>query len=400
METERFNIEKHHKNKKIIIYGASVWGELAYFGLRQMGLKPDFFCDQSEKRKLYFNTEVITIDKLKTDYSEEDIIIASADFFYEIKDMLEGIGCSNLFDMYDILNQEMKESDMSNRARDMYANRKHYIDVVCNQGAGRIILARLQYVVTECCSLKCRDCSYLMPYYDRPENIDLNKYKSSFERFLDITDYLAELRILGGEPMVNNEFYKLILWYVGNNKIGKISVFTNGTLIPDEKILDTMKDPKVSVHISDYGINQDRIGLLKEKLDEKGIRYFIRSYDKWLSTGGFEDRGSTDEELSNRFKNCFERSGYTFLKGKVFRCPRGAHAINLHALPDFSVDYVDFNDTDKSHQELKRDFRKLHSRKFLETCRYCSGADMHDSGIPAGIQVKENIPYEKVGKTD
>lgn len=43
MKTKPFKIEDCDKNKKIIIYGASVYGELAYRGLKAAGISPTFF---------------------------------------------------------------------------------------------------------------------------------------------------------------------------------------------------------------------------------------------------------------------------------------------------------------------------------------------------------------------
>lgn len=400
MITKSFDKENHKKDRRVIIYGASVWGELAFYGLKQMGILPDYFCDQSRKRKEYFGVKIISPKELETKFNNEEIIIASADFFYEIKEKLEELGCINLFDMSKILLQEFHQECLSNRARDMYANKKHYLDVVNNQGDKKLVLARLQYVVTECCTLRCRDCSYLMPYYNSPRNIDIDFYKPAFENFMNIIDYLAELRILGGEPLVNKDFYKLIIWYCENEKIGKISVFTNGTVIPEENALEAMKNKKVSVHISDYGVNRDGINVLINKLDEKEIKFFVRTYDEWQHPGNFEKRLNSTTELKDKFSNCFERSGYTFLKGKVYRCPRIAHAVNLRAIPDFGMDYVDFSEKGKSIDVLRTEFEILREKEYLEGCRFCDGADNHENGIPAGIQIDKFIPYEKKERDD
>ena len=82
MKTKPFKIEDCDKNKKIIIYGASVYGELAYRGLKAAGISPTFFCDQSNQRDIYLGIKVISPQQLG-DYVNDNIIIASADFFFE-----------------------------------------------------------------------------------------------------------------------------------------------------------------------------------------------------------------------------------------------------------------------------------------------------------------------------
>ena len=82
--TVSFGKKTYIENEPVIIYGASVYGELAYVLLKYGGWAVDFFCDKSRDRKQYFGIQVIApeeLDKLKS----ANIIIASADFFYEIK---------------------------------------------------------------------------------------------------------------------------------------------------------------------------------------------------------------------------------------------------------------------------------------------------------------------------
>lgn len=398
IETQPFKCNIYDKKQKIIIYGASVYGELAYKGLQTIGLNPDFFCDQSKEIKLYCNVNVISPYELVQKYKKANIIIASADFFFEIKDMLENMGCSNLYDMRYLLEQNINVEYLSNRAREMYANRQHYINIANNQRKNKILFNRIQYVVTEKCTLRCKDCSHLIPYYENPENIDVKKYKKSFDLLLKQIDYLAELRILGGEPFVSPDLSKLILDYQDNLKIEQISVYTNGTVIPNDDVLEILKGEKVRVHISDYLINKDKIEKLTKLFEEYEIKYFVRKYDAWQESGGVDYRNYTEKQLKDKFSNCFERNGYTFLKGRLYRCPRVAHAINLHAIPDNKTDYIDLENWNDSEEQLKNSICFLQKKTWLNGCNYCEGPDNHCQSIPAAIQCKKNIPYNRLGE--
>ena len=88
-KTISFNQSTRIENEPIIVYGASVYGELAYVALKQMGWRPDYYCDKSKHRKEYLGVKVINPDKLEG-FKEANIIIASADFFSEIREMLMG----------------------------------------------------------------------------------------------------------------------------------------------------------------------------------------------------------------------------------------------------------------------------------------------------------------------
>ena len=105
----------------------------------------------------------------------------------------------------------------------------------------KIIFNRIQYVITEKCTLRCKDCSHLIPYYREPENINIQKYKRAFNLLIEQIDYLAELRILGGEPFLSKDMEQLVLDYYMNPKIEQISVYTNGTVIPSDNVIKALK---------------------------------------------------------------------------------------------------------------------------------------------------------------
>lgn len=393
--TEPFNKEKYNPDKKLVVYGASVYGELAKAALEQMGILPDYFCDKSKKRKEYFSIPVITPEELNK-LGDISIIIASADFFYEIKEMLKSMGFDVLYDMSLLLKIELDISKLSNRAKEIYANRDYYLNIVSSQSGEKIVLNRIQYVVTEKCSLRCKDCSHLMPYYKCPQNADIQKDEAAFDLLLDHIDYIAELRILGGEPFINKEMHELIEEYFDNPKIQTISIYTNGTIIPDEKTLVALKHENVKVHISDYKINQEKIQKLTSIFDEYKITYFVRSYDEWQDAGDTSYRGYSLEQVENHFSTCFERNGYTFLHGKLYRCPRSAHGMNLNAMPDAPENYIDLQNWSGNSTELKERIINLQNLKWLESCKYCSGPDNHEKGIPAAIQINDPIEYTKI----
>lgn len=391
--TVGFNRERRIQAQPIIIYGASVYGELAYAALKQMGWLPDYYCDRSEERTEYMGVRVIHPRALKG-FQEANIIIASADFFREIKKTLEEAGCRNLFDMTDMLAMELPSEELSGRALEMYYNRQHYFDIVANQPEEKLVFNRIQYVVTERCSLKCKDCSHLIQYYRQPQDVDLYLYKPAFEFLLEHVDYIAELRILGGEPFMNRNMGKLIDWYHDCEKIERFSIYTNGTIIPNDGLLEALRKDKVKIHISNYKVNEDRIGKLVEVFEKYQITYFVREYDAWQDAGGVACRNYTQEQKEKIFSSCFERNGYTFLKGKLYRCPRSAHAMNLRAMPDVREEYVNLQNREVTAEVLRGELKNLQERCWLEACNYCSGPNNHTQSIPAAIQISEPVAYE------
>lgn len=396
--TKAYNICSHNKDNKLIVYGASVYGEIAFWSLKEIGVTPDYFCDKSIERKKYFGIEVIHPDELQKYQGCADIIIASADFFCEIKSMLEERGFLHLYDMSELLAGAVVNDNWSPRAKEIINQKYNYFNMVSFQNEKKINFNRIQYVVTEKCSLRCKDCSHLIPYYSEPQDIVVEEYQTSFENLLKCVDSIAELRIIGGEPFLSDETINVMSRYSFNEKIRETTIYSNGTIIPSTNVLDMIKETGTKVRISNYGINEKQIKNLVSLLKERKIDYFVRKYDEWQNPGLFEKRDYSNEELKGMFTTCFEHNGYSFLRGRLYRCPRSAHAINLKAIPNIESDYVDFQNFGDDLELLKNKITKLRSRDWLESCRFCDGSDNHKIGIPAGVQSKEKMTYKVIGE--
>lgn len=388
-----FTAECVKKGQRVIIYGASVYGELALRGLEQLEIVPLGFVDRALGGQSYLGYPVFSPNEL-SEYREDCILIASADFYYEIFNFLESIDCENIYDISGLLKLPLDEGRLSNRAKEMYNARENYFHAVL---ATDLTIIHLGFCVSEKCSLKCKDCSFLMPYYEHPQNIDLDYYKPALDRFLETIDYIAEFRIYGGEPFMNPALYKLLEWYHDCKKINTLSIYTNGTIIPDRRTLESMKKGKVKVHISDYRHNAERVQELAEILEEEGITYFIRQYDVWQQAGDLGRREHSLEKIEEIYARCFATNCYSFLKGKFYVCPRAAHAVNLRAIHDEEKDRVDFTDETVSFEELREQLRDLmHNRKCIEACRYCDGLDNHGEGVRPAVQIRAALRYDKL----
>lgn len=383
--------------KKIIIYGASVYGELALRGLEYLGLEPFCYADRALYGKDYFGYPVLQPCEL-IKYRGDCILIASADFYYEILNYLESLDCENIYDISYLLEQPLDINILSNRAKEMYDAKANYFHAI---KATDLTIVHMGFCVTERCSLKCKDCSFLMQYYKHPQNIDLDYYKPALDRFLNIVDFISEFRIYGGEPFMNPEMYKILEYYSDCEKINTLSIYTNGTIIPDRHTLECMKNKKVKVHISDYEHNMDKVEKLVEVLQKEKIIYFIRKYDMWQQAGNLEERGHSLEKIVEIYDKCFATNCYSFLKGKFYVCPRAAHAVNLGAVPEVFSDMVDFMNTTLSDEELGNQLSDLiHKRKAIDACRYCDGLDNHSVGVKPAIQTNNPLDYKVIRDTD
>ena len=386
-QTESFQIEKVTENQKILIYGAAIYGEIALRGLEILGLRADYFVDREYVGEEYLGLSIISPDELIY-YKDDIVIIASLNYFSEILEYLKSINISHYYDMESIMQLNFKQSKLSEYALEEVQHFEKYKTTIENCESNNLVINHCEIVVTEKCTLRCRDCANLMQFYKNPENLNIKEIIDAFNLFLEVIDILCELRILGGEPFVYKDLEQLLKTYIKNKKIKKITVYTNSTIVPNRNILNVLKDKKIVVHLSNYGVYSRNINKIKKIFEENHITYYAHNYEKWRDFGGLEKRNYSENQLKKLYKTCVSGKCYTFYRGKLYLCPRAAHGERLGIFQNRGNEYVDFSkkdfDIDIKRKELKS---MLVETQILTACNYCNGESVYSKEIDAAIQL-------------
>ena len=89
-------------------------------------------------------------------------------------------------------------------------------------------LSSLDIVVTERCTLKCKDCSNLMQYYTKPKNSDTQEILAAITKIL-LNVRVKAIRLIGGEPLISKDLPDIID-FIHNNfnyQYDAIQIYTN-----------------------------------------------------------------------------------------------------------------------------------------------------------------------------
>lgn len=240
--------------------------------------------------------------------------------------------------------------------------------------------------VNNVCTLKCKMCDQGMPYLNNKCKYSAKDIISNMERLFCFVDYIYQIGILGGEPFINKDLADVIRWCASSEKIGSIIVVTNGTIFPDEKILESLKNKKIILGISWYPIQDDTNRLkLIEYCERNSIHYHIRK-DDWLDFGDFRvSRNYNRKEMKKTFQNCFLNKCIQFNNGVLYRCTK------THLLQDQRIDepgkweVISLKNIN-SKKQMKKALRKFYSVKTLRACNYCNSGDAL-TAIPLGEQL-------------
>ncbi len=232
----------------------------------------------------------------------------------------------------------------------------------------KIVIPRLVVELTTACTLKCKKCNNLMPYYSKIHTFSAEEIINNINIALDNIDKVVVLELIGGEPFCFKEISKVVSELLEKDKIEKIEITTNGTIIPDETILKILNNKKIVVRISKYKESNKFENLIKI-LENKAINYVVLDELVWTDSGEPVSKGKSLEQLKNDYYKCSSaRFCKTLLGNKIFCCVRAASLYDLDICR--SQFFVEL-DKDNVREEIN----KLFMLDYSMACDYCTQTD-------------------------
>lgn len=266
---------------------------------------------------------------------------------------------------------------------------------------GLLFIRSIDIVITERCSLKCKDCSNLMHYYENPVNIEYGQVLREIDAVCELADEINELRIIGGDALMNKNFPQIVNHAASKVNVKKVVVYTNGTISPKaEKIAEIGNNDKVFVFITTYGSLSKNAEVLEGHLKAYGIQYNKQPAYGWTDCGRIVKHNRDEEQKSQIFQNCCAKHFTTLTDDKLFRCPFAANLFRLNAAELPSSDFIDVSDLGglsspqltERRSEVRAYLREL---PYMEACNYCNGRTYGDPEIVPGVQIKAPLSYDK-----
>ena len=273
-----------------------------------------------------------------------------------------------------------------------YGNPKVHIDGMdCNvhqiirNKAGGVFIPFLVVVVGRKCTLKCKNCSNLIPY--SPPDMMSYDYKQILADLLVITQ-VADVNIIqfqGGEPFVYPNLSELLKFALDSNAISQVRIATNGTVFPNVG-LELLANPKLEVRISNYPIVTKKAHELENFLNENGIAN--RRHDFASGVGLWNDLGDVDVEpskgdISEIFAGCGKSHCLTLENGLIGHCSRCICAPSIQKFQPKEGDYL----TIRGERFKERLFDYVTYPKAMEACRYCNGGYSNGIFVEAALQL-------------
>jgi hypothetical protein len=395
VELKEFAERILQSKENIVLYGGGQTGRRVFSMLKLLGFNISAVLDKNpELEKSCNGTPFIHPDKF-TDLSAV-IVICTINDFDMVADYLQKRGFKNILPCF------FYTLDASSRFGGSIGMElfEHYLDKPYDwllSPPPEKILYSIDLPITMRCSLRCKDCANLMQYFPNPQNADFETMRCSLGRLLSALDFCCEIRILGGEPFVNKELHKYITMLDAYpNKYDWITVFTNGTILPNEQTLSALSNERILVKISDYGVDGQKISALATLFEKHGISYSVGDVTDWQDCGTLRDYNRGRAENERVLKNCCVGNVPAIVDGKFFRCPYAGNLWNLRGIPDNGHEFVDLTGDKYSDNEIQQSIAWLVNTNFLKACNFCGGRPLDGSNaVPAARQAAKPLPYTR-----
>lgn len=254
----------------------------------------------------------------------------------------------------------------------------------------------IHIAVTTFCSLNCKNCNMFISCYEKEQkrHLEIQEFKENINNLFRVINYCYRITIVGGEPLLNPELYKMIKWLeeTYRDQFGIIEIVTNGTIIPKQELIDVCRKKNIRFAISDYGEQislVQNIGELIDILEKENIEYEQKKEMKWKN---FYFPREKQKVKMNTIREHMLMCNPIFRginDNKFYYCHIVWSAVQAGLLPEKESDSIDISGTlnEEERRNLMAYDLGIMRNGYVSLCEYCGGCGEDNLEIiPAGVQ--------------
>lgn len=241
-------------------------------------------------------------------------------------------------------------------------------------------LPSVQFGITTRCTLRCRDCSVMIPRFG--EN-GVPHYEMSFAQFRHNFDVLAEavdgigtVLLLGGEPLLNKYLPDMVEYAASSDKVRMVNIVTNCTLPPSSRLLDVAAAAKHKVFfgLSNYAGNPVLAPVLKraeiiEMLSGRDIKHTLDTGDTSWFIYELRQCEYSPAQMKEVFSSCPWHHCFYVLDSSLTLCARCLIGEKLGAFSLAPEDKIDLSST--TGQALRKHLLDFFEKDVFSPCQFC-----------------------------
>lgn len=244
---------------------------------------------------------------------------------------------------------------------------------------GRVRVQSLEFFAIDTCNLRCRQCAASSPFATDPNTPSLDEFRATL-RALEPVFRAHQIKILGGEPLLNPELVALMRVARESGVFEAVRVTTNGVLLP--KMADEFWALADIVEVSVYPATESKLRLVLPSAGAKALEHgtTLETNPKSEFQLAISDTRIEDEVMVRGiFGSCSEAhewSCHLLYRNRVYRCSR-VHMLDKY-LDETGVAHAPFTELDglaiDPRPTLLQELHDYLSREQpLKACEFCLG---------------------------
>jgi len=379
------------KKNNIWIWGVGAAGKWASDNIKSE-IKGFIDSGAAKQNLKYNNLSVYSPDSVQSLIKPEDLILVTVLDIQDVIPVIENKFINNEWSaLGEFITNQKANSNLTEESDEFIEYTLKAVEL-CHKSfinKDNKFLHSVDIVISEKCTLNCKDCANLMQYYQDAKNINYEMVVRDFENLTSKIDHIFEVRLIGGEPFFNKDIYKIIDYLLDTTKITKLVIYTNATIPLKAELMKKYVTPKLVFSITDYGALSKNTTKVTDLLKEMNIAYRSLPPNNWTDSAVIKDQKRSEEGMIDIFERCCGKNLFTVMYGKLYRCPFVSNAERLHAIPFNKKNGV-------SLEASKEDIIKYTSEiKYLPACNFCNGRSHDAPEITPAIQAKGKLPFKK-----
>lgn len=243
---------------------------------------------------------------------------------------------------------------------------------------GRIVLASLEYFLTDRCNLRCEHCAASSPYLRDANMPDVSAFRKELAALAPALR-AKQIKFLGGEPLMNPAICEFLVAARESGLFERVRVTTNGTLL--SRMSDEFFRLADIVELCRYpGVTEpDEAGIerLAERAARAGSTLEVSRIDRFMIATC--DEPLDEARAAEVFASCGEArdwSCHLLYRGRIYRCSR-VHTLDRY-LAERGIAHPPFTELDgllvDEREALAAELRDyLGAERPLAACRHCLG---------------------------
>jgi Predicted Fe-S oxidoreductases len=384
-------------NPETLIFGAGRAGAIIAKELLKIGVQPKGFVDNNPVLKTFCDLPVWLPEAAFTDSPDAALVCAVTRVENVARQLLQfGITKAFSIGFLDAF-PEVWNLPKADQSRDIPPQitllqcAEYQKSLIAYPKSIRSGLA-MELMITERCSLRCRDCGNLMQYYSHPENLNTKLLIQDLNAATDCLDFIPEVRVIGGEPLLHPDFHTITAMVAAKQNIGHVGIVTNGTLVPSSEQFKSLQNGKIYFRISNYGALSRKLDHLLEECDKHGVPAYVLDTPQWMRCRLTSAQGLDDNALRRRFQACTSLFCMTIMRGKLYHCEFAANGERIGGIPQNAANSIDLLHDAKTSNDLGRKiWAFIHGCDMLPACDYCPGFSKECEPVAAAIQTKNPL---------